>query len=527
MGLLTESVRGLRASLPFPGSGRGGGTFLGWGDNAYIGNATQAFRLPGERDVRWSVGDGSGTALISSAVNWMSRELVPVRPVLIQYDVGDTQHEGVPKTLRRHAAIDILQKPNPYHNGTVMRQACAMSYLVDGNVYRLKIRSRMGRVVQKWWLPHWCVIPYGRDNFIDFYRYTVAGNVMEVAPADIEHLRFGLDPQNPRRGLSPIRGVLREVYTDEEYARFSASLAHNFGFPGAVIIPGPGVEAKEDARKDIKKRFDDEFGGDGRGRSIVLNANAEVKFLQWSPKDLDLSSLRDVPEERVSSVIGIPAAVLGFGTGLQQVKVGATMRELRSMGWEGALIPFLEQLAQTDTEQSLPEFLAGRDLERTEHAFDLSRIAALSELHLRQAEIEATLVRARIKKVDEARQALGYPAVGGDDGGFQASPGVGSDTPTTKPPDATSGAQHLGDGEEEEQIALPARSGMPTETDRPTLSMREMAVASQVALGRTNKAIAGVLRTTERTVERHVSSAMRKVSAESRAALAAWVSSQE
>jgi HK97 family phage portal protein len=524
MGLLTDALNELRAALPFPGGaglggGQGGRTFLGWSDNAYLGNSTQAFRLPGERDVRASVGDGGGTALVSAAVNWMFRELVPAQPVLRQYDVDDKQHAGVPTTIRSHSALDLLRKPNPYYDGTTMRMACALSYLVDGNVYRWKIRSDMGRVVEEWWLPHWCVVPWGVDKFVDYYRYSVLGEVQNIKPADIEHLRFGLDPQNPRRGLSPIRGVLREVYTDEEYARFSASLAHNFGFPGAVIIPGTGVEANKEAREEIKKRFDDEFGGDGRGRSIVLNANAEVKFLQWSPKDLDLSSLRDVPEERVSSVLGIPAAVLGFGTGLQQVKVGATMRELRAMGWEGALIPFLTQLAQTDTAQLLPDFLAGRDLARTEVDFDLSKIAALGEMHLRKAETESMLVRARIKKVDEARMTLGMPAVGGDDGGFQASPGVGAGFKADPMP--AGGATETGSDEN------PGEGDEPADNLGELLSEREEQVVRAAARGGANKQIAEDLDLSERTVERYLATAKAKLGVTSRTELGRWADHRE
>ncbi len=513
MGLFTEAINEIRASLPFPGGK--GRTFLGWGGQ-YIGGATQAFRLPGERDVRSSVGDGGGTALVSAAVNWMARELVPARPVLVQYAASDPQQEGVPSTLRRHAALDLLRQPNPYYDGTTMRMGCALSYLVDGNVYRWKIRSAMRRVVAEWWLPHWCIEPIGRANFIDFYKYTVGGQSVEIDPADIQHLRFGLDPENPRRGLSPIRGVLREVYTDEEYARFSASLAHNMGFPGAVIIPGTGVAANKEAREEMIKTFDDKFTGDGRGRTVALSANAEVKFLQWSPKDLDLSSLRDVPEERVSSVLGIPAAVLGFGTGLQQVKVGATMRELRSMGWEGALIPFLMQLAENDTHQLLPEFLYGPELARTEVKFDTSEVAALSDMQLKRAEIEATLVRSGIKKVDEARMKLGLPAVGGQDGDFQASPGVGSGA--TRPVSLTPLPSENAEEDEDEEDA---------QTAGDLLSDRERQVALAAARGLPNKQIAEDLGLSARTVERYLASARAKLGFDSRSEFAVWAERAE
>lgn len=521
------------ASPQFPGGN--GRTFLGWGGD-YIGGA-MPFRLPGEQDYQSTVGDGSGTALISAAVNWMARELTPVRHALLEHPRNDS---GVPRTIRTHQVLDLLRQPTRdqrapqgYYDGTTMRQAMAASWLTDGNVYRWKIRSVVGRVMQYWYLPHFCMEPIGVDGvFIDHYRYSAGGQTLKLSPNDVDHLRFGLDPTNPRKGMSPIRGVLRELYTDEEAARFSAALLHNIGFPGAVIVPGKDVEIDPEVGKEIRERFDERFTGDGRGRTIVLGANAEVKFLGWSPQELDLSSLRDVPEERVSAVVGIPAAVLGFGTGLQQVKVGATMRELRSMGWEGALIPFLEQLAENETAHLLPEFIAPGELSRYELSWDLSRVAALSDMQLRRAEVEATLVRSGIKKVDEARVKLGLPPVGGEDGGFKAQPGVGAPgAPLALSWGGEDGPDDDGDHAEALEASLdvadPAPTG-PTHADRfadthadSPLTLRELAVMEQVAKGRTNKAIADTLRTSERTVERVISRAMTKTGAPSRAALVA------
>lgn len=518
MGLLTESVRGLSASIPFPSAQPR--TYVGWAGDIVSGGAS-SFRLPDERDYRAKVGDGSGTSLITSVANWMQRELIPIRPVLLEHD-ADT---GVARIDRTSDPLDLLRHPtrdprapNGFYDGTAMRSACALSWIIDGNVYRWKVRSQMRRVVGYWYVPHFMIEPIGSEKaFIDHYAYRVGGRTYKLDPTDVSHLRFGLDPRNPRKGLSPIRGVLRELYTDEEAARFSAALLSNVGFPGAVIIPGPGISVEPEDRKEIKERFSEDFGADNRGRTIVLSANAEVKFLSWSPKELDLSSMRDIPEERVASAVGIAAAVVGFGTGLQQVKVGATMREMRASSWESALLPFIEALSENDTEQLLPEFIAGADLPRHELGWDLSRVAALSQIHMQRAELEATLVRSRIKRVDEARVALGLPAVGGEDGGFQASPGVGGAAGN-----ADNGADTTDTGADTTPPSPPDEGD-----DTSALSLRELAVIDHLAAGETNKAIAQSLRASERTVERVISRAMRKTGTTSRAALVAWRDAQD
>lgn len=495
MGLLTENVRALNAALPFPsGADR---RFVGWGDN-YIGGST-TFRLPDERDYSELVGKGSGTSLIAAAVNWMARNIIPARPILFFSD-GE---ESVPRAIRRHPVVELLRNPTRdslrapggYYSGTQSNMAGAASWITDGNVYRLKVRSTVGRVVQRWYVPHTCMEPIGADGkFIAYYRYRVGSEVYKIDPRDVDHLRFGLDPENPRKGLSPIRALLRELYTDEEAARFTAAILHNVGFPGAVVVPGQGVEIGEEG-KEIKEKFDTRFGGDERGRTIVLSKNAEVKFLQWTPQELDLSAMRDVPEERVTASLGIPASVIGFGTGLQGVKVGATLMESRAMALEDALLTFLEAMAESDTASLLPEFIDAGELPRYELGWDTSRIASLSKTQLARAELEATLVRARIKRVDESRATLGLPPVGGADGGFQASPGVGGSAPSSS----------ASEGEEDDD-----------------LSARETSVIELVAKGLANKEIAGRLRISERQVERHLASARERLGLGSRAELIAW-----
>ncbi len=506
MGTIAQA---LQALVPVPGSGRSspGRVFAGgWGDSFAI--SASRFRLPGERDYAATVGDGSGTSLITAAVNWMGRELIPARPILLQYPADG--EAAAPQVLRAAPVVRLLRSPTVdpelaptgFYSGTVLNMACAASWIVDGNVYRLKVRSQEGNVVQRWYVPHYCIEPVGEGTtFISSYRYRVGGATYYLDPRDVDHLRFGLDPHNPRKGLSPIRGVLREIFTDEEAARFSAALLHNLGFPGAVVIPGQGVNVKDkNVRDEIRDTFDERFGGENRGRTIVLSANAEVKFLQWNPQELALGDLRDVPEERVSAVLGIPAAVLGFGTGLQQVKVGATMKELREMGWEGALLPFLYALAENDSQHLLPEFYGEEEVARYEIGWDLSRISALSGRRKDEADRAASLVREKIIQVDEARIDLGYSPVGPDRGGG-FSTGSSATTPAGSAPAAAA-------AEESETIAL---------------SPRELAVAEAVTRGESNKEIAGALGLTERTVERYLAIAREKVGAGSRAELAAWI----
>lgn len=76
------------------------------------------------------------------------------------------------------------------------------------------------------------------------------------------------------------------------------------------------------------------------------------------------------------------------------------------------------------------------------------------------------------------------------------------------------------------QLGVRARAGRPRKTEKGTLSPREAEVAVLVAAGVTNSDIATELFLSDRTVQDHISNALRKLGLTGRAALAAWAARQ-
>src|SRR5690606_3556001 len=133
---------------------------------------------------------------------------------------------------------------------------------------------------------------------------------------------------NPRKGLSPLKSVLREVVTDEEAAKFSAYILRNMGVPGGVIAPKNTDRPPKPEDVQGMKESMQNFRGHQRGAGPAVGGPTEVYQFGCDPTRLMLGPLRDISEERVCAILGVPAAVVGFGSGLQSTKVGATMREL-------------------------------------------------------------------------------------------------------------------------------------------------------------------------------------------------------
>src|SRR5207253_902797 len=106
----------------------------------------------------------------------------------------------------------------------------------------------------------------------------------------------------------------------------------------------------------IKQTYRVKFGGDNRGEPMVLSSAATVTILSWSPKDLDLKTLRRVPEERMSAVFGVPASVAGLGVGLEQ-NAFTSYAEARAAAYEEGVIPRQRIIAAALETQALPDFV--------------------------------------------------------------------------------------------------------------------------------------------------------------------------
>jgi len=355
-------------------------------------------------DYAHEVGEGRGSSVLAAPFNWIARNF-PQAPAIVQ-EKTDEQWVEVPD----HGMTNLLREPNPFYSGRTLSMALILD-LLWGNAYMLKIRNAAGDVIQLWWAPRWMVRPMwpsgSTDVFIDHYEYSPGGGAatQRIAPEDIVHVRFGLDPLNTRLGFSQLAAVMRDVFTDDEAANFSASVLKNMGIIGVVISPKEGGTADPEALREVKDYIQGQFTGDKRAEALALGSPTDVKLLQYQMQGFDVSPIRDISEERVCAALGIPAAVIGFGTGLQQTKVGATMREMRRMAWTDGLIPMQEIMADELERSLLPEFNGAN----TRVRFDLSSVPALWEEANEKHDRVRKDTLAGIIKVTKAQELLNYP----------------------------------------------------------------------------------------------------------------------
>ncbi len=325
-------------------------------------------------DYAKEIGDGTKSNIVVACVNWMARTF-PEAPLM----VFEERPDGTREKRVGHPMAEKVERPNPFYSGVLMWMATIVDWNTTGNAYWLKVRSASDEVVQLWWAPSFTMEPkWPQDGktFISHYEYKPdpARQPEEIAPRDVVHFRYGIDPLNGRKGLSPLRSLMRELFTDEEAANMTASLMRNLGVPGVVISPkGEAKPPSKEAADDIKDKFKAKFGGDKRGEPMVMTAPTDITVLSFSPEQMNLRDLRRIPEERTTAVFGVAAVVVGLGAGLDR-STFTNFGEAREAAYEGNMIPTQRLMAADLRIQLLPDF---EESKTANVGFDLTYVRVL------------------------------------------------------------------------------------------------------------------------------------------------------
>lgn len=356
-------------------------------------------------DYKNAVSGGTHNSAVMAPILWFARTYPEAKLRLKKLD-ADGETEDQPK----HPMIRLLKRPNKYYSGSLMWMATAVSLLVTGNAYWLKVRNARSQVLELWWTPTSLLVPKwntdGSGEFITHYEYRPGAAFIDVPVEDVVHFRYGIDPNNIRLGLSPLASALREVFTDDETNNFTSAVLRNLGVPGLIISPDSGgANISNDDANATKAYVQQEFGGDNRGAPLVLKGPTKVQMLAWNPEQLGMRDIYRKAEERITAVLGIPAIVAGLGAGLDR-STFANMAEAREMAYETTVIPIQGLAAEEVETQLLPDFES--NLEDWMVEYDYSHVRVLQEDQNKKIIRIDVAVRGGWMPVDLAQREAGF-----------------------------------------------------------------------------------------------------------------------
>ena len=356
------------------------------------------------------LGDGTGNSAVIACLNVLATAFA--EPSLL---VSARNSEGDYTRDMNHEVVKLFRRPNPYMTQQLLANYIVTAINANGDAFIYKNRNARGQVVELVPLmPHLIEAKGNENELITHYQYQPQGGVqgedsVKIPKADMIHLRQNVDPNNMRRGLAPLRGVLREIAGDEAAGQYTAALLHNMAVPGVILSPrddAMGGPTREEAEA-IADMYKQKFGGKNRGAPMVLSGAMNVEIVSFSPDQMKLAELRRIPEERVSAVLGVPAVLAGLGAGLDSATFNNT-KELKEFFTESKLVPMWNMVAQELTHQLLQPEFNGNDNQYCE--FDVDNVRALADDKDNLYKRMNTAVQGGWVTIGEARKVVGLEA---------------------------------------------------------------------------------------------------------------------
>lgn len=347
---------------------------------------------------------------VMAVVQWIARNFPEPPARVLDWDAKN--QEWAP--MMDHPMTALLASPSTRYPGALQSMAVAVDWLIDGNAYEVKERNGSGRPASLRWLPAWTVSPKGTaDTFITHYEYSSGhGPPERIATEDMIHHRYGIDPRDPKLGLSSLKALLREIFTDDEAWAFTATVMRNLGVGGAWISPRTDVGVSPDDVAAVKAHVINSTTGDRRGEPVVFSGPTDVVLSQTDLSGVAAREIHRIPEERISAIFGVAAVVVGLGAGLDRSTFN-NFGEAREAATEQNLVPMWRLFSADYAMYLLPEFdtrVGSRQV-----AYDLSQVRALQEDASRVAERIGGLFGRGLLTRGEAKVQIGFEANPADD----------------------------------------------------------------------------------------------------------------
>ena len=371
---LRTSLGAVLKGLRYPG-GSGGGTPFG----SLLGFGGYFPLQPGSGfDYRKAAGPLWLCGPVMAGINFYAKAWSEA-----DWTVEARNGDGVWEPVGGHKALTFLDRPSRDYGASVLWWATLLSYLSDGNAYWYVERNKFDQPLFVRYLPHFLVEPKWPTNgslHKSGYLYRTDGEEITLSLDDVIHFQWGMDPYNPRKGLSPLAAELRSVVSDNEISTFHAALLRNSGIPGVILSPKghPGqITAptfQPEQAKEVKRLWRERTRGENRGDAFVPSVPLEANVLGFSPEQLALDKTTRLILPRICAALGLDPMVLGLPS---ESKTYNNYGDAMEAAYERHIIPLQYAIAEQLTWSLLPRLPGYREGQR--FGRDYSRVRVLQE----------------------------------------------------------------------------------------------------------------------------------------------------
>jgi len=322
------------------------------------------------------------------------------------------QDNGGTETVTTSALSRLLRTPNGYQTPSDFLVHLVRSLLYTGNSYWIAQRNDRQEIEALHWTdPRAChvreVKVAGQVFSEVFYEIgdnpllnvmSLAGNSLIVPARDVLHVKLAT-PRHPLIGETWLSALAPEITSYTAMSKSATTFNGNMSRPSGVITTD--LQIKKAELDQLRATWDEQARGMNAGGTPILTHGMKFQPISISNQDAQIVEQQKLTDQKIASVFGVPAILLGITDTSTQKTAEALMAEWLASGL-GFVLNHIE--VAFDKLFGIAAVPAGR--EWTE--FDTR--ALLRSMFKDQIDGLARSVQAGIHAPNDARRIMGLAA---------------------------------------------------------------------------------------------------------------------
>jgi len=230
-------------------------------------------------------------------------------------------------------------------------------------------KERIGRKVINLWplRPDLLTAKKDSQGNLIAYSYRVKGSIQELAAKDIVMINEP-NPADYLTGMSAVSAAGLEIDADMAAAIWNKCLLDNWAEPGFVL--STEQQLTDETFDRLKAQWDSrQAGPHNAGREAILEAGLKPEIIGRSPKEMDLAETRKFNRDAITTIIGVPIALITGDANLANAEVGERVfardtvdpeMRLITSEFNEFLIPELNENQYLDYESPIPDDITNK-----------------------------------------------------------------------------------------------------------------------------------------------------------------------
>ena len=325
--------------------------------------------------------------------------------------------------IEDHPALTLIARPNPTQGFDGWIKELFINYMITGEMGIARY-PEAAKPVELWCVnPLWLKVDPGRGGMASAYVYE-QNNVKRTFPVEYPSGKCQMfflkmyDPLDYWRGQPPLVAAGLAADTHNAGMKWNYALLRNSARPSGLIKLTS--DAGGDVVAKLKEWFKSAFqGANNAGDIPLLPMGAEWQAMDNSPRDMDFLNTQKETAKLIASAFGVPLPLIDNDASSYN-----NIEQAKERLYTDTVIPMFNEFLAQFGAWLLPWFGTGLKFQ-----INQDRIGALEGIRTKLYERMIKGAQAGVLTVDEAREAIGYPPMGGASAVLDPLAGMTFDTP--------------------------------------------------------------------------------------------------